>query len=157
MERALEISSSQVRDLLKKRAGRALLSDGVYSRIIKKRLYGAKPDFIWLREKAYSMLEEKRVQHVIGCEQEAVALAKRWDADVELAAESAILHDITKCFMRDEQLLLCRKYGILIDSVEARNTKLLHAKTGAAVARDYFGINDEVYNAILWHTTGHPI
>ena len=32
--------------------------------------------------------------------------------------------------------------------------KLLHAKTGAALARDVFGADDEIYNAILWHTTG---
>ena len=29
------------------------------------------------------------------------------------------------------------------------------AKTGAAIARDVFGVDDEIYNAIWWHTTGH--
>jgi len=28
-------------------------------------------------------------------------------------------------------------------------------KTGAAIARDVFGVDDEIYNAIWWHTTGH--
>ena len=36
------------------------------------------------------------------------------------------------------------------------NVKLLHAKTGAALARDLFNISDEVYDAIRWHTTGKP-
>ena len=31
--------------------------------------------------------------------------------------------------------------------------KLLHAKTGACIARDIFGEPDEVYQAIFWHTT----
>ena len=32
---------------------------------------------------------------------------------------------------------------------------LLHSKTGAALARDVFGVDEEIYNAIWWHTTGH--
>ena len=47
-------------------------------------------------------------------------------------------------------------------NINSRNTyqhhalKLLHAKTGAAVARDIFGVKDAVYEAIRWHTTGKP-
>ena len=36
----------------------------------------------------------------------------------------------------------------------ARALKLLHARTGAEIARDVFGVNDNVYQAIRWHTTG---
>ena len=32
--------------------------------------------------------------------------------------------------------------------------KLLHSKTGAAIARHVFGEPEEVCNAIYWHTTG---
>ena len=32
--------------------------------------------------------------------------------------------------------------------------KLLHSKTGAAIARDVFGVPDDIYWAIYWHTTG---
>ena len=51
---------------------------------------------------------------------------------------------------------LCEKYAIICDSAERRTPKLLHAKTGAAVARDLFGVPDEIYEAIRWHTTGKP-
>ena len=37
----------------------------------------------------------------------------------------------------------------------AARLKLLHAKTGAAIARDVFAVDDAVYRAIYWHTTGH--
>ena len=53
-------------------------------------------------------------------------------------------------------MLLSDKYGIINDTVETANTKLLHAKTGAAVARDRFGVPPEIENAIRWHTTGKP-
>ena len=55
----------------------------------------------------------------------------------------------------EEQLALCRQYGIRLDELEQRALKLLHAKTGAAIARDLFGVDDEIYSAIYWHTTGH--
>ena len=55
---------------------------------------------------------------------------------------------------RDEQLALCAHYGIVPDPLERQTLKLLHAKTGAAVARDLFGVDDDIYNAIYWHTTG---
>ena len=48
------------------------------------------------------------------------------------------------------------KYGIICDNAELNSPKLLHAKTGAAFARDLFGISDEIYEAIRWHTTGKP-
>ena len=151
---AIQISSSALREMLPKREGRAYLDDEVYAYIVKHRLYGAKPDFNWLRERAYSMLKAKRIPHVKGCEEEAVRLAGRWGADEELAREAAILHDITKKCDLTEQLILCEKYGIIIDNVEKREAKLLHAKTGAAIAKYEFGASDEVFSAIFWHTTG---
>ncbi|NLV85656.1 MAG: HD domain-containing protein, partial [Clostridiales bacterium] len=42
---------------------------------------------------------------------------------------------------------------IIADNDELKNTKLLHAKTGAAMAKDIFGVDEAVYKAILWHTT----
>ena len=53
-------------------------------------------------------------------------------------------------------MLLSDKYGIINDTVETANTKLLLAKTGAAVAWDRFGVPIEIENAIRWHTTGKP-
>ena len=154
--RIIEISSTELRDQLKNRGGNEFVPENVYEEIIRKRYYDAQPNFDWLREKAYACLDEKRVAHVKGCEQEAVRLAERWGGDRDLAAEAGILHDVTKKCKGPEQLHLCEKYGIITDNDEKENFKLLHAKTGAAYAREHFGIGDEVYNAIWWHTTGHP-
>ena len=54
----------------------------------------------------------------------------------------------------DAQLELCKKYGIELDELEQKALKLLHSKTGAAIARDVFGVDDEIYSAIWYHTTG---
>ena len=149
-------SSTELRAALQNREGVAKLSPEVYAEIIRRRLYGAKVNFPWLREQSYAMLRPRRVPHVQGCEAEAVRLARRWCADEERAAEAAILHDCTKKELLPEQLRLCAKYGIIPDELERENGKLLHAKTGAAVARFEFGSDDEVVEAIRWHTTGRP-
>ncbi len=150
------VSSTEIRTMLPRRQGRALLPEGVYEYIIRRRLYGAKPDFDWLRERAYSYLKPSRVPHVQGTEAEARRLAARWGESVEDAAEAAIVHDITKKLTLSEQLLLCDKYGIIADEYERTSEKLLHAKTGAAFAADIFGIPEHIAQAVRWHTTGRP-
>ncbi|MDO4862210.1 MAG: nicotinate (nicotinamide) nucleotide adenylyltransferase [Eubacteriales bacterium] len=152
----IAISSETIRERLGLRGGEDYLSDAVYAEIIRRRYYGAKPSLPWLREKTLEHLDEHRVAHVAGCESEAVRLAMRWGEDPELAAEAGILHDITKSLSFDEQLQLCEKYGIINNNSELEAPKLLHAKTGAALARDLFGVSDTVYAAIRWHTTGKP-
>lgn len=150
------MSSTEIRSLLRRRTGRDCLPEAVYARIIRKRLYDAQPELAWLREQAYTMLNERRIAHVAGCESEAIELARRWGEDPELAAEAGILHDITKRLSYEEQLNLCAKYGIICDHAELAAPKLLHAKTGAAVAGDLFGAGEAVTEAIRWHTTGKP-
>ena len=150
------MSSTEIRSALRNRGGREYLTDEVYAEIIRRRLYDAQPELSWLREQAYAMLSEKRIAHVAGCESEAISLARRWGEDPELAAEAGILHDITKRFDPKEQLHLCEKYGIICDDAEKDTPALLHAKTGAAFARDRFGAPEAVCEAIRWHTTGKP-
>ena len=151
----LPVSSTQIRRLLRDRHGAEFLPEAVYARIIQERLYEAKPSLDYLREQSYPLLQPRRVAHVWGCEHEARRLAARWGADVLDAAEAGILHDITKKFSLSEQLLLSEKYGIINDTIEIGNPKLLHAKTGAAMSRDLFGVPAHIESAIRWHTTGH--
>ena len=100
------------------------------------------------------MVRAKRIPHIMGTEEEAVRLAKRWGVDETTARRAAILHDCTKYLELDEQLALCRKYGVELDELEQRAVKLLHSKTGACIAKHIFGEDEQVYQAIFWHTTG---
>ena len=152
----LAMNSSEIRERLRLRLRAGLLNDKVYSCIIRNGYYDALPELSWLREKAFAYLEPGRIAHVVGCESEAVMLAKTWGEDPDTAATAGILHDITKKYRGEEQLKLCRKYGIVYDEVEARNTAILHARTGAALAREEFHVSEEIAEAIRWHTTGKP-
>ena len=155
----VDVSSTQLRELLAQGKGQAYLSPAVYGYIIRQGLYGVHYDLKQLPDRelracSYSMIRAKRIAHVQGTEEEAVRLAQRWGADEEKARRGAILHDCTKYVTMEEQLQLCRKYGIVLDDLEQQAVKLLHAKTGACVARDVYGVSDDVYEAIFWHTTG---
>ena len=151
----VNISSTRLRGMLAKGDGGRYLPPAVYGEILHRGLYGTHADLKklplgQLRPVALSFLKHKRIPHVLGTEQEAIRLALRYGADVEKARVAALLHDCTKKLEMDEQLFLCAQYGM-----EHQALKLLHAKTGAAVARDVFGVDDEIYSAIFWHTTGH--
>lgn len=156
----VDISSTALRELLARGEGANYLAPAVYGTILRDHLYGTAADLkrlplSQLRPVALSFLKRRRVPHVLGTEQEAIRLAVRYGADVEKARRAALLHDCTKRLEMDEQLALCRRYGIELDELEQKALKLLHARTGAAVARDVLGVDDEIYGAIRWHTTGH--
>ena len=150
-EHVLDLSSTQVRQALAQGGGQELVTDPVYGYIQRRGLYGVHTDLRRLtpdrlRPIALSYLKPKRMPHVLGTEQEA---------DETQARVAALLHDCTKKLDMEGQLALCAQYHIRLDDLERHALKLLHAKTGAAIARDVFGVDDAVYWAIYWHTTGH--
>lgn len=150
-----EISSTQVRQ---QKTGEGLWSP-VWGYILRHGLYGVSSDMKGLsdadlRAVSYSMIRAKRIAHVQGTEEEAVRLAQCWGANVEHARRAAILHDCTKYFSLKEQLELCTQYHVQLDDMERGAVKLLHSKTGAALAQHIFGEPEEICQAICWHTTG---
>lgn len=154
----VEVSSTQLRQQLEEGKGGDNLLPSVYGYILMNRLYGTSADLKHLalpelRACAYSMMRAKRVPHVMGVEEEAVRLAQRWGGDLELARHAGILHDCTKYLELEHQTELCDRYGVDLDELERTAVKLLHAKTGACIAREVFGEPDVVYEAIFWHTT----
>ena len=156
----IDVSSTELREKLAKGQGANLLAPAVYGYILREGLYNMNADLkhlplSQLRPVALSYLKHRRIPHVLGTEQEAIRLAERYGADVEKARAAALLHDCTKKLDMPAQLALCGQYGIALDELEQKALKLLHSKTGAAIARDVFGVDDEVYSAIWYHTTGH--
>ena len=157
----IDISSTELREQLASGTGENLLPPAVYGYILRNHLYGTDVNLksltlSQLRPVALSYLKYKRIPHVLGTEQEAVRLVRRYGGDETQARIAALLHDCTKKLDMAQQLALCEKYGIMLDELEQKALKLLHSKTGAAIARDVFGVEDAVYDAILYHTTGKP-
>lgn len=109
-----------------------------------------------LEERVRPWLTEKRFAHTLRTRDMAVRLARRWGADEDLTEQAALLHDITKKCTDDEQLKLCKKYGIIVHYREEEFHQLIHADTAACVARDVFHAGDAVCRAIALHTLGAP-
>lgn len=155
----VDVSSTELRQQLAAGRGANSLAPAVYGYILRQGLYGTAADLrrlspAALRPVALSYLSYRRIPHVLGTEQEAIRLAERYGADVEKARVAALLHDCTKKLDMEAQMALCREYGIALDELERQALKLLHAKTGAAVAESVFGVDREIGDAIRWHTTG---
>ena len=155
----VDISSSDLRRMLVFRCAAPFLPNGVGTYIRENSLYGTGRDYRSLpmdelEKVVVSLLKKSRVNHVLGCRDTAVELARRWGADETDAARAGILHDITKALDGPLQLTLCAEYGTILSDFGKKYPKTLHALTGALVAERIFGENEAVINAIRSHTTG---
>lgn len=103
-------------------------------------------------------LSEKRLQHTLGVVRACVMLCERHfpEVDPEDAETAALMHDFTKEYPYEKQMELVRRYGIELTESEKEEPKLLHARTAAALAKEAYGLPENVVNAIRWHTTGKP-
>jgi nicotinate-nucleotide adenylyltransferase len=155
----VEISSTNLRRMLTFDCAEPFLPKGVGAYIRENGLYGVNRNYRnlpmdELERVVISLLKPSRVNHVLGCRDTAVELAKRWGADETDAARAGILHDITKALDGPLQLTLCAEYGTILDDFGKKYPKTLHALTGALVAERIFGENRAVVDAIRHHTTG---
>lgn len=155
----VDISSTHVRRLLILGGAEEFVDSVVLEKIKAEGLYGTgmcrkNLPFAELKDESLRLHKKKRVAHVIGCSETAKQLALVHGANPVDAERAGILHDVTKALTGADQLRLCERYGIIISDFERAHTKLLHAVTGAAVAKEVFGENEAVCRAIRWHTSG---
>ena len=105
----------------------------------------------------YNRLDGRRFTHTLGVAHTAACLAMSQGMDIEKAYMAGLLHDCAKYMNDKEYLTYCHKHDIDVTDVEKENPALLHAKAGAYLANVKYEIDDEeILNAIKWHTTGHP-
>lgn len=110
-----------------------------------------------LRKQMEKIQDEKRYEHTLGVAFTAASLAMRYGADVKQAQVAGLLHDCAKCMTNEERLSICKKNKLEVTPVEKANPFLLHAKVGAFLAKEKYGIQDEeILSAVRCHTTGRP-
>ena len=116
-----------------------------------------KDEYNKIKEKLSKKLSVKRFDHTIGVSYTAAAMAMRYGLNVDRAAMAGLLHDCAKYMTDDELIEKCTKYGIECSETELRNGYLLHAKRGAYLSKEKYGIEDEeICSAVRYHTTGKP-
>ncbi len=107
-----------------------------------------------LYEDVKSRLSEKRFRHTEGVIKRAVEYAEIYNANLEDTKLAALAHDIAKEIPQEEVIELIKKYGMELDEIEKVNFNLVHSKLGAEIVKEKYGFNEDIINAIKYHTTG---
>ncbi len=168
-----DVSSSYLRKELSKRHFHEAFSDaalhdipqGALAFIKERRLYedikltSGKQQFDIedARKQLKKALSKKRYQHSMRASDTAVSLAARYSYPSYPARVAGLLHDCAKDIPEDEYFKILEKKQVPVSMAEKKSPYLLHAKVGAIIARDEFGITDpDVLSSIRTHTTGEP-
>ncbi len=108
-----------------------------------------------IRKQLKSKLDPMRYEHSVSVSYICMALAMRYGYDLQMAELAGILHDCAKRYSDIVLIDKCKKHGIALTEDELRAPAVIHAKYGAWMAENKFGIrNEEVLSAIRCHTTG---
>ena len=110
-----------------------------------------------VRVKVGKFQNSTRFEHTIGVMYTAASLAMCHREDIERSLLAGLLHDCAKGFTYDEQISLCKNYGIELSDGEKACPDLIHAKLGEYLAKTDYSVSEQaVLDAIRWHTTGRP-
>jgi predicted HD superfamily hydrolase involved in NAD metabolism len=86
---------------------------------------------------------------------EAAVLAEHHGSDAGKACLAGLLHDCGREVANRDAPQAARAMGLSVDPIEEAQPVLLHARMGAAVAREKYRVTDEeILKAISLHTTG---
>ena len=107
-------------------------------------------------EEVRARLSKKRFEHVLRVELTALELAEKYDIDREKTSIAALLHDVAKEEPDSEMRDLVISENLDLDLLQY-GSQIWHAPDGAEQARrDFEIIDEEILNAIKYHTIGTP-
>lgn len=94
-----------------------------------------------------------RYAHILRVARTAERLAVAHGVDAKQARVAGLLHDLARLYSGERLVRECTEHGLPIDAFERSNPVVLHARLGAELARDWFGVTDEaILSAIRKHT-----
>ncbi len=112
-----------------------------------------------LREAVRDRMSEKRYRHTLGVEKKAAELAAVYAPEkTALLRAAALLHDLTKELPAEEQILLCRRFGVSVPRDCLESPKLFHSLTASLLIPEEFPLyaDPALLQAVARHTAGHP-
>jgi len=107
-----------------------------------------------LARKVRSHLDQAhRYQHIVRVARCADILAQKHGLDAGKARVAGMLHDLARLYSNARLVEECMRRDMPIDTFERKNPIVLHARLGAELAREEFGVTDPaVLSAIAKHT-----
>lgn len=125
-----------------------------YDRKAKRQLKELRPEIeSYLKQN----VSEKRLTHILSVAKTAKKYAKKLGLDHYKAELSGLLHDIAKEMPNEKLLEIAKEKNIELYETDIENPHILHARVGALIATEKFGIDDpDVLAGIRCHTLAEP-
>jgi predicted HD superfamily hydrolase involved in NAD metabolism len=102
--------------------------------------------------------QRHRYEHVVRVARMAAQLAVAHGVDPLRARLAGLLHDLARLYPVERVLRECEARGMAIGAFERANPIVLHARLGAELARERFGIDDPaILSAIRKHTVADGV
>jgi predicted HD superfamily hydrolase involved in NAD metabolism len=99
-----------------------------------------------------------RYAHVVRVARFAERLGLAHRVDTRRARIAGMLHDLARLYSAERLLDECAARGLPVDAFERAHPVVLHARVGAELARERFGVDDEsVLSAIRKHTLADAV
>jgi predicted HD superfamily hydrolase involved in NAD metabolism len=116
-------------------------------------------EFVRTARRVREELDQRhRFAHVLRTTRLARRLARAHGEDQERASTAGLLHDLARLYAGPRLIEECEARNLSLDAFERANPIVLHARLGAELARERYGVTDEaVLSAIRKHTVGAPV
>lgn len=102
-------------------------------------------------------LTPKRYTHTISVAQTAAKLAGKYKVNITKAHIAGLLHDYARDLSNEELLSIAMENDLVSNHAEVLHPQILHGAVGAfLLKRDGIIDDEEILQAIRYHTTGHP-
>jgi predicted HD superfamily hydrolase involved in NAD metabolism len=99
--------------------------------------------------------QKHRYEHTVRVARCADVLAQCHGLDARKARLAGMLHDLARLYPGPRLISECELRSMPISAFERANPVVLHARLGASIAQEAFGVHDpEVLSAIETHTVG---
>ncbi|MDR2494076.1 MAG: nicotinate (nicotinamide) nucleotide adenylyltransferase [Spirochaetaceae bacterium] len=165
------ISSAQIRDLIRNRgAWRYLVPPGARHIIEERGLYGfsdsssvpstpstrVSPSLVAaVEEAARALVSPARFWHSRNTALLSRDLCLRFGMDPMAGYLAGISHDICKSMEDRKMIALAEQDGEPVSKLERKKPALLHARAGAVLLKERFGVTDkDILEAVRFHTLG---
>ncbi len=99
-------------------------------------------------------LSDYRYNHSLRVADISKELAKIYNIDEEEAYTAGLLHDIAKEFSPKDNQKIIEEEKLEKEISNIDNKRLIHGIIGAYYVKNKYNVNNDIINAIMYHTTG---
>lgn len=110
---------------------------------------------VQIQEDLQKYLSKFRYEHSVRVAEEAKELACRYHFDEDKAYIAGLVHDIAREFNFQENQQWIVKYELSLEWLLEENRDIVHAEIGALVVKKWYGLDDDICQAVRYHTIGH--